>query len=110
MFQESAPEEFDYSFERTIARVRITESECISRSAAKRLVAPVDEFKDVVLDFAGVSAPGQAFADEVFRVFMQANRGMKLKVRDLKSELPPMVRHIMDSKIAERVEIVANVK
>ena len=41
----------------------------ISRSQAKRLLARVDKLKVVILDFADVEMIGQAFADEVFRVF-----------------------------------------
>ena len=41
----------------------------VSRSQAKRLLARLDKFEVVILDFEGVSAIGQAFADEIFRVF-----------------------------------------
>lgn len=41
----------------------------VSRSQAKRLLARVEKFKSVVFDFRGVEMVGQAFADEVFRVF-----------------------------------------
>lgn len=41
----------------------------MSRSQAKRLLARVDQFSEVVLDFRGISTIGQAFADEIFRVY-----------------------------------------
>lgn len=41
----------------------------VSRSQAKRLLARFDAFKEVFLDFEGVDMIGQAFADEIFRVF-----------------------------------------
>lgn len=41
----------------------------VSRSQAKRLLARVDRFKTVLLDFSGIESVGQAFADEIFRVF-----------------------------------------
>ena len=40
-----------------------------SRSQAKRLLMGLEKFKSVTLDFKGVDEVGQAFVDEVFRVF-----------------------------------------
>ncbi len=41
----------------------------VSRSQAKRILTRFEEFSEVVLDFHGVEDIGQAFADEIFRVF-----------------------------------------
>lgn len=41
----------------------------ISRSQARRLLSGLEKFKIVILDFERVPSVGQAFADEVFRVF-----------------------------------------
>jgi hypothetical protein len=49
------------------------EDKLISRSQAKRLVARVDQFKTVFFDFEGVETIGQAFADEIFRVFARSH-------------------------------------
>ncbi|MGP1683225.1 MAG: STAS-like domain-containing protein, partial [Giesbergeria sp.] len=45
----------------------------VSRSQAKRTLARIEKFKFVVLDFKGVSEIGQAFADEIFRVYAKAH-------------------------------------
>ncbi|MBI3525457.1 MAG: DUF4325 domain-containing protein [Betaproteobacteria bacterium] len=71
--QFAAPEE--YTFAKTIVPVRLAQHEgekLVSRSQAKRLTMRFERFQTVVLDFAGVEEIGQAFADEVFRVFRQA--------------------------------------
>ena len=63
----------DYGFNKTVVPVKLTrygDDNLVSRSQAKRLLTRVDRFKVVVLDFSGVSSIGQAFADEVFRVFV----------------------------------------
>lgn len=52
-----------------VALAQIGEESLVSRSQAKRVLARVERFKEVVLDFDGVDIIGQAFADEVFRVF-----------------------------------------
>ena len=47
--------------------------ELISRSQAKRLLMRLDGFKEVLLDFKGIKSIGQAFADEIFRVYKNAH-------------------------------------
>jgi hypothetical protein len=62
----------DYAFDRTVVPVDLANygaDELISRSQAKRLLARLDLFKRVVLDFRNVDTIGQAFADQIFRVF-----------------------------------------
>ena len=41
----------------------------LSRSQAKRLLMGLEKFNTIILDFKGVVSVGQAFVDEVFRVF-----------------------------------------
>lgn len=72
VFDRFASEEEDFAFTKTVVPVRLAKEDpekLISRSQAKRLMARVDRFRTVVLDFTDVDEIGQAFADEVFRVF-----------------------------------------
>lgn len=62
----------DIGFTKTVVPVRLAQygdDKLVSRSQAKRMLVRVDRFKTVMLDFSEVSAIGQAFADEIFRVF-----------------------------------------
>lgn len=71
----------DYSFDKTVVPVKLTKygnERLVSRSQAKRLLSRIDRFKTVILDFEGVDRIGQAFADEVFRVFTNHHPGIKL--------------------------------
>jgi anti-anti-sigma regulatory factor len=52
---------------------RLGDEQLISRSQAKRLIARFDRFKKVILDFKDVNEIGQAFADELFRVYANAH-------------------------------------
>jgi hypothetical protein len=73
------PEEFTFS--KTIVPVRLARHEgekLVSRSQAKRLVSRFEKFKTVMLDFAGVEEIGQAFADEIFRVFATTHAEVEL--------------------------------
>jgi anti-sigma regulatory factor (Ser/Thr protein kinase) len=65
-----------YSFSSTHVPVKLAQydnDKLVSRSQAKRLLARFDHFKEVFLDFKGVETIGQAFADEIFRVFRNEN-------------------------------------
>lgn len=71
----------DYAFNKTVVPVKLAQygnDKLISRSQAKRLIARIELFKIVLFDFAGVEAIGQAFADEIFRVFAQAHPEIEL--------------------------------
>lgn len=71
----------DFGFTKTVVPValaRYGEEKLVSRSQAKRLLARVDRFRTVVFDFKGVESVGQAFADEVFRVFAKQHPEIEL--------------------------------
>jgi hypothetical protein len=71
----------DFSFSKTVVPVRMAQygdDKLVSRSQAKRLLARVDRFKTVIFDFQGVDTIGQAFADEVFRVFANKHPDIEL--------------------------------
>ena len=81
IFDAFASEEEHYGFTKTIIPVRLAQygdDKLISRSQAKRMLARIDRFKTVVLDFDGVETIGQAFADEAFRVFAAEHPGIEL--------------------------------
>jgi len=71
----------EYSFEKTVVPVslaRYGNESLVSRSQAKRLLARIDRFKIVIFDFDGIDQIGQAFADEVFRVFKNQHPGIQI--------------------------------
>lgn len=89
----AAPEE--YTFAKTIVPVRLAQHEgekLVSRSQAKRLTMRFERFQTVVLDFSGVEEIGQAFADEVFRVFQQAHPATSLVPINMASAVENMVK------------------
>jgi anti-sigma regulatory factor (Ser/Thr protein kinase) len=76
----AAPDEYAFSMTHVpVALVRHGAENLVSRSQAKRLVRGFDRFEEVVLDFAGLETIGQAFADEIFRVFQSEHPGLKLR-------------------------------
>jgi hypothetical protein len=87
----------DDAFTKTIIPVRLAkygDEQLISRSQAKRLLARVERFKMVLLDFAQVETIGQAFADEVFRVFVNAHPKVQLMAIEANTAVTRMIRHV----------------
>jgi predicted polyphosphate/ATP-dependent NAD kinase len=84
----------DYAFTKTVVPVRLAQygkEMLVSRSQAKRLVAGVDKFKVVMFDFSGVEAIGQAFADEIFRVFKKQHPEMDIMSVNTSKEVAQMI-------------------
>jgi anti-sigma regulatory factor (Ser/Thr protein kinase) len=85
----------DYGFNKTVVPVRLAQygdDKLVSRSQAKRLLVRIDRFKTVILDFTGVESIGQAFADEIFRVFANAHPRIELLDIHANEEVQQMIR------------------
>ena len=85
----------EYGFIKTYLLVEICrygDHDPVSRSEAKRLVARLEDFRNVVLDFSGISWIGQAFADEVFRVFVSRHPDVALHVLGASADVVRMIR------------------
>ena len=93
--QFAVPEE--YTFAKTIVPVKLGQYEgekLVSRSQAKRLIFRFEKFKTVVLDFTGVEEIGQAFSDEVFRVFQNKHPETKLVPMHMTDAVKNMVLRV----------------
>lgn len=87
-----------FSFDRTVIPMRLAQFEgqkLISRSQAKRIAHRFERFKRVELDFAGVESIGQAFADELFRVFARSHPGLTLVPVNTVPPVDRMIRRAM---------------
>lgn len=84
----------DYGFNKTVVPVKLAQygnDKLISRSQAKRLLARVELFRVVMFDFEGVPIIGQAFADEIFRVFAKEHPNIELVPIHARSEVRRMI-------------------
>ncbi len=97
VFSEFAPEEYDFHFEKSIVTVRFFAQEFVSRSEARRLLARLDQFREIMLDFRGVRSIGQGFADEIFRVFAASHPRIVLKRVNVDPALEAVIRHVVDN-------------
>ena len=64
----------------------------IFRATAKRLLDRVGDLRQVVFDFAGIVDAGQAFADEIFRVFANLHPEVELHAIHAVPEVQQMIR------------------
>ena len=93
-----ASEHHDYGFTKThvpMQLVRYEGEQLVSRSQARRLLARVDQFKEVLLDFKGITMIGQAFADEIFRVFQHEHPGIFLIFVRATPEVAQMIKRVI---------------
>ncbi len=84
----------DFQFNKTVIPVRLAQYEnekLVSRSQAKRLLARIEKFQHVIFDFEDVSAVGQAFADEIFRVYAQRHPAITLLPINMEESVAKMV-------------------
>jgi anti-sigma regulatory factor (Ser/Thr protein kinase) len=84
----------DHQFLKTKTSVRLFSfgARFVTRSEAKRLVAGLERFREVFIDFAGVDRVGQGFADEVFRVFAREHPETRLRAENMGPDVEYSVR------------------
>jgi anti-sigma regulatory factor (Ser/Thr protein kinase)/biotin operon repressor len=85
----------DYRFAKTHVPLKLAsfgDESLVSRSSARRVLARAERFDEVLLDFAGVRAVGQAFADEIFRVFATAHPEVKLAHVNASDQVARMIQ------------------
>ena len=75
----------DYGFDKTEIRVKLFTmgGVHISRSQARRVLSGLEKFKIILLDFEGVPVVGQAFADEIYRVFNNTYPNIEIKEENM---------------------------
>jgi anti-sigma regulatory factor (Ser/Thr protein kinase) len=76
---------------RTVVRLFAVGTDFVSRSEARRMLAGLDRFREVIFDFADVASIGQGFADEVFRVWTQAHPDVVVRTQNANEEVQFMI-------------------
>ena len=97
VFNKYSSKELKVDFSKTkisVALLKQEGAELVSRSQARRLIAGFDRFEKVVLNFSGVRMIGQAFADELFRVFSISHPNVRLVPIFMNDSVCSMVNHV----------------
>jgi hypothetical protein len=88
----------EYTFDKTVVPLRLAQYEgekLVSRSQAKRVAHRFERFKRVELDFSGISEIGQAFADEMFRVYAAAHPQIRITPINTAPAVDQMIRRAL---------------
>jgi hypothetical protein len=104
IFRQFTSGDDNFGFNKTVVPVALAQygnDKLISRSQAKRLLARVELFKTVMLDFENVPSIGQAFADEVFRIFPRDHPEVDLYAINDNSQVRRMILRAKAGEIRE---------
>ena len=97
-YTEDLKNEGTSQFNKTVIPVRLAiygNEKLVSRSQAKRLLTRVERFKHVIFDFEGIVSVGQAFADEIFRVYANKNPDIDLIPFNMNEDVTKMVQRAL---------------
>lgn len=70
----------------------------VSRSQAKSVLLGLESFKTVIFDFDEVDKIGQAFADEIFRVYQNKHPVISLEYENVNTEVEKMIKRALINK------------
>ena len=87
----------EFAFNKTEIKVKLYASGDgvhVSRSQARRILEGLDKFESIILDFDNVPTIGQAFADEVFRVFKEKYPNMEIQPINMSEAVRFMVERV----------------
>src|SRR3989344_4481924 len=90
--------EGDYGFDKTEIRVKLftTGGVHISRSQARRVLVGLEKFKIVLFDYEKVPMVGQAFADEIYRVFQELHPDISLENENMSDGVRIMIERAIN--------------
>jgi len=78
IFDRHTDEFFKFSKTKVIVKLHKMGTEYLSRSQARRITVGLENFKTIILNFKDVKTVGQAFADEIFRVWKSKNPNIEI--------------------------------
>lgn len=86
----------EMAFDKTEVRIKLFAMGTIyiSRSQARRVLLGLEKFKTVIMDFDRVPTIGQAFADEIFRVFLINNPKINIVPTNMNKAVEFMVKRV----------------
>lgn len=85
-----------YAFDKTDVHIKLYTmgTVYVSRSQARRVLTHLDKFKSIVLDFDQVPTIGQAFADEIFRVFANKHPDIQITPININKAVDFMIKRV----------------
>ncbi len=83
-----------FQFSKTGVKVKLYHQDVdyVSRSQARRILASLEKFKTIEFDFQDVKTIGQAFADEIFRIWQAEHKDVKFVTKDANENVMLMIK------------------
>lgn len=103
-FDQFSSKDGEYGFNKTVIPIALAQfgsDSLVSRSQAKRILVRADKFEHVMFDFTDVTSIGQAFADQIFRVYANEHPEIQLSPINMNAEVRQMVER---AKVARQQE------
>ena len=100
-FDKFSSKDGEYGFNKTVIPIALAQfgpASLVSRSQAKRVLARADKFEHVVFDFSGIESIGQAFADQIFRVYALDHPNIRLDPINTNLEVKQMITRAKAAK------------
>lgn len=87
----------EYEFSKTQVKIKLFRvgKNILSRSEARRVMIGLESFQDVLLDFESVESIGQAFADEIFRVWQNNHQKTKITYTKANENVEFMIKRAL---------------
>lgn len=90
----------NYEFSKTEVAIKLyaVDVNYISRSQARRVLTGLENFKTIILDFRGIDTIGQAFADEIFRVWKMKNSRVNIIFKNANENVLFMIKRALSEE------------
>lgn len=83
-----------FQFSKTGVKVKLYHQnvDYVSRSQARRILAGLEKFKTIEFEFKDINTIGQAFADEIFRVWQAGHKDVQFIIQNANDNVMLMVK------------------
>ncbi len=87
----------EYEFSKTQVKIKLFKiaKNLLSRSEARRIIFGLEKFQEIILDFQDVESIGQAFADEIFRVWQSNHQETKITYININENIEFMIKRAL---------------
>lgn len=92
IFRKYAGDGFEFSKTQVLVNLYKAGAGYVSRSQARRILTGLEKFKTIILDFQGVDTIGQAFADEMFRVWKNRHPNIDIQCQNSNENIDFMIK------------------
>ena len=103
VFREYTGDVFEFGKTKVRIDLYAMDNAFISRSQARRVLSGLDKFKEIVLDCKGVETVGQAFADEVFRVWQNHHKNIRIGVLNINENIGFMIERAKERRAESKI-------